>query len=134
VTFFGSQAHGNYQQPQDTYNQAQPSYQTTFNSAAPAPNQYSSVQDVYEPAVGKPGNFPAFNTLPGFAGQTFREPSNYEAQASIHTPAKAAPPSINTFGAYDVPLKVEETYEQDEQDVYFIFYEDKAADQQQQQV
>ena len=73
--------------------------------------------------------FADFNSLPGFAGQTYLEPSpNYEAQDSYESP-KAVPPQ----NAYDVPLKVEETYaaspEYDD-DVYFIFYEDKPEQEQ----
>ena len=60
--------------------------------------------------------------MPGFAGQTYLEPSqpNYEAQASYDYPT--------VQNAYDVPLKVEET--QPEDDVYFIFYEDKPEEEQ----
>ncbi len=51
-------------------------------------------------------------------------------QASIDTPSKAVPPvASNFFEVYDVPLKVEETYnanpQGDDQDIYYIFYEDK---------
>ena len=44
------------------------------------------------------------------------------------------PPSVNSFNAYDVPLKVEETYDnpplEEDQDVYFIFYEDNQSEEQ----
>ena len=50
------------------------------------------------------------------------EQPGYEAQASVESPKQV--PALN---AYDVPLKVEETYAspEEDQDVYFIFYEDK---------
>ena len=57
------------------------------------------------------------------------EPSQntYEAQGSIQQTKTVGAPSVNSFNAYDVPLKVEETYNtpaEEDQDVYFIFYED----------
>ena len=51
--------------------------------------------------------------------------SSYEAQASYES-SKAEPAPVN-YNAYDVPIKVEETYgspAEEDQDVYFIFYED----------
>ena len=129
------------------YTTAPPAYQTptqpAYSFSAPASNkpftvfntpshaqygaqpvqQYTQPEPVQPsyPAVPSPGNYPAFNALPGFAGQTYLEPSqpNYEAQASYESPT--------VQNAYDVPLKVEET--QPEDDVYFIFYEDKPEEQ-----
>ena len=43
---------------------------------------------------GKPGNFPTFDSLPGFDGATYEEPKPYEAQASYESP-KTVPPTIN---------------------------------------
>lgn len=126
-----------YTPAQPAYSNNQPftafgsvAHQSTFSSypsttAQPSYNQ-PAIEPAYQP-IDKPGNFPTFDTLPGFAGQTYLEPSQtqYEAQGSINQP-KAVAPSVNAFNAYDVPLKVEETYSpiEDDQDVYFIFYED----------
>ena len=114
-TAFGSTAH------QSTFS----SYPST--TAQPTYN-VPAIETAYQP-VDKPGNFPTFNTLPGFAGQTYLEPSQntYEAQGSIQQTKTVGAPSVNSFNAYDVPLKVEETYNtpaEEDQDVYFIFYED----------
>ena len=73
-TAFGSSAHSGY---------------APITTAAPAQPTYNvpAIEAVYEP-IDKPGNFPAFNSLPGFAGATYLEPSqsNYEAQASFDSP------------------------------------------------
>ena len=133
---------------QPAYTTAPPAYQTptqpAYSFSAPASNkpftvfntpsqtsygaqpvqQYAQPEPVQPsyPAVPSPGNYPDFNSLPGFAGQTYLEPSqpNYEAQASYDYPT--------VQNAFDVPLKVEET--QPEDDVYFIFYEDKPEEEQ----
>ena len=91
-TVFGSQAQSTYTQP--------PAY------------IIPKIEAVYEP-IGKPGNFPKFNSLPGFDGQTYLEPKPpaYEAAASYASPKKTVAPSTqNSYNAYDVALKVEETY------------------------
>ena len=98
-TVFGSQA-------QSTYTQ-QPDY------------IIPKIEAVYEP-IGKPGNFPKFNSLPGFDGQTYLEPKPpaYEAAASYASPKKTVAPSTqNSYNAYDVALKVEETYASSEVDI-----------------
>ena len=91
-TVFGSQAQSTYTQP--------PAY------------IIPKIEAVYEP-IGKPGNFPKFNSLPGFDEQTYLEPKPpaYEAAASYASPKKTVAPSTqNSYNAYDVALKVEETY------------------------
>ena len=112
-----------YVPPQTSYASPQPSY----GPSKPFTAFGSQVQNSYNvPNVGKPDNFPTFNALPGFAGQQTYE-NNYEAQASYESTKTANAPVQNTYNAYDVPLKVEEVYgapEQDDQDVYFIFYEE----------
>ena len=57
--------------------------------------------------------------MPGYPA-----PPKYEAQASVESPSQV--PALN---AYDVPLKVEETESEEDQDVYFIFYEEDTADE-----
>ena len=73
-TVFGSQAQSTYTQP--------PAY------------IIPKIEAVYEP-IGKPGNFPKFNSLPGFDGQTYLEPKPpaYEAAASYASPKKTVAPS-----------------------------------------
>lgn len=101
----------------------QPSYKpfTVFNTPS---YKAPEVEVKYEP-IGKPGNYPQFDALPGFDGATYEEAKpSYEAQASYESP-KTVPPTINS---YNVPIKIEESYsapEEEDQDVYFIFYEDK---------
>ena len=130
-TVFGSAAHASYH-PATAAAAAAPAPTTIAPPAQPATYKVPAIEAVYEP-IDKPGNYPSFNTLPGFAGATYLEPSpNYEAAASYDTP-KAVVPSANSFNAYDVPLKVEETYDgpatEEDQDVYFIFYEDNQNEQ-----
>ena len=48
----------------------------------------------FQKSSGKPGNFPTFDSLPGFDGATYEEPKPYEAQASYESP-KTVPPTIN---------------------------------------
>ena len=86
---FGSTAQSSYSSPV----QQQPSY------------NIPPVEVNYEP-IGKPGNFPEFNSLPGFQGQAYVEPSPYEAQASYDSPKAVAPTQNSYNNAYDVALKV----------------------------
>lgn len=108
--------------PAYTTTQAPYQYQQPSAPSKPFTAFASQAQSSYAPTVpdiGPPGNYPTFNNLPGYS---YNEPS-YEAQASYESSKSAPVP--NTYNAYDVPLKVEETYQQpDDQDVYFIFYED----------
>lgn len=111
-----------YQQPTSQYQQPSSQYQQPSSPSKPFTAFGSQAQSSYAPTlpdIGPPGNYPTFNNLPGYS---YNEPS-YEAQASYESSKSAPVP--NTYNAYDVPLKVEETYQQpDDQDVYFIFYED----------
>ena len=75
----------------------------------------------YEP-IGKPGNFPEFNSLPGFQGQAYVEPSPYEAQASYDSPKAVAPTQNSYNNAYDVALKVcDLEYDEFTWSTFFIF-------------
>merc|ERR1712008_669694 len=65
----------------------------------------------------------------GPATTTTARPTYQQPPISYASPKKTVAPSTqNSYNAYDVALKVEETYaspeEEEDQDVYFIFYED----------
>jgi hypothetical protein len=82
----------------------QPEYQ------ASADNSYS-VPSIYD--IGKPGNFPSYNSIPAANDDFARAPETYGAPQEV----------------YEVPIKVEETYKAAPQEkapeVFYIFYENQ---------